>query len=339
MVLLGDGVDEGADLVVVHELPEAVGGGDDELVVGLNGALDEVGLGGDAGGVCDDVADGARHGEAREVEVAEPDARRTVDAVVVLDREDPAAGGDDAIFFLREIGLVVCREGDGAGGGPEGDARVADVGDEEDAVAEATEDERRAAELGVDGGVVDELALEAGDGVLDGAAHPGPPERPVGVAEDAVAEVFLEEVRDDLARLAVAVQDQNRLRPRRDVLHQLQRVLVLLPRVVRRVPFPRGAPDPRDVAIAVANRARHHLPLALPQPQPTQPPVERRRRRRPLRRRRRRYLQRGHPAAPLAHRPAARPRRRRLLDPAPLPPRRLAAHCTGTPVHQRRPRR
>ena len=100
--------DAGHDLGVWQELPEPVRRGDEEFVVRRKASHAAVRLGGHADGVGHLVADAPRHGEAWDVRVGQPDARRPDDAVVVLKREDAAAAALYPFFFLGRLGLVVC---------------------------------------------------------------------------------------------------------------------------------------------------------------------------------------------------------------------------------------
>ena len=99
--------DAGHDLGVRQELPEPVRRGDEEFIIRRKASDAAVRLGGHADGVRDLVADAPRHGEARDVRVGEPDARRPDDAVVVLEREDAAAAALYSILFLGRLRLVV----------------------------------------------------------------------------------------------------------------------------------------------------------------------------------------------------------------------------------------
>mmetsp|Transcript_17766 Transcript_17766/g.46492 ORF Transcript_17766/g.46492 Transcript_17766/m.46492 type:complete len:204 (-) Transcript_17766:739-1350(-) len=78
-------------LLVRHEFPEAVRSQDKALVILSDIELRELELGADTSVVCDLVTERTRHGETGDIHVAEPNAWRSVDTVIIPHSEHAAA--------------------------------------------------------------------------------------------------------------------------------------------------------------------------------------------------------------------------------------------------------
>mmetsp|Transcript_2099 Transcript_2099/g.2675 ORF Transcript_2099/g.2675 Transcript_2099/m.2675 type:complete len:270 (-) Transcript_2099:525-1334(-) len=225
--------------LIRHEFPKTISGDNEEFVIlWVQFAFCELRLGNYTSSMSNCISKRSRHSKSWNVHVAQPNTRRPINSIIILDSKNSSSSGENSFFFGRSIRLMIMRKflsnNFTTFSPPNYNTRITYINTRHEVAPNNGHGESCSAKFGINSKIANDLVLHFEHGFTYCFFHICLPRR---MPENFARELIAKMTRYSISVFTVAIKyAQNQSAGQRVIGHN-KRILILFTRIVRCVTF------------------------------------------------------------------------------------------------------